>query len=331
MLFLVLALSLVNCNRLDRTRPSSSLEKCLAEFKRIPEVDAVLQSRDSGQDSVTDPEPFKGIEIALTLNGAILATANPDADADDVCYKQNNLENLQKLIDTLKQYNLPPTVDFVNARYVDTEVAGTWLAAGNQLGNLTYDNRRAVQLDAHDFISDASKADERLAVIWSQHPQPTRYFRYPALKTVKDENSRTAVEQYLAQAGYTTVPYTIESMDDRLADIYCRAQDAGDKSCSTMVKLNYYAVLMDTTLRAKSAARQLAGRDPSHILVLFMNQLTFDTLAQTIAWYQRLGARFISLDKALADPFYKMTSNDGDPMGITVVNTVRDEQLSLGK
>jgi hypothetical protein len=113
--------------------------------------------------------------------------------------------------------------------------------------------------------------------------------------------------------------------------VYCRALDDGDKSCASLVKLNYYSVLMDTTLRARAAARNLAGRDPRHVLVLYADQLTCDTLGQTLAWYRRLGARFISLDQALADPFFKMTTGDGEPMGIAVASTVKYEQRSLRK
>jgi peptidoglycan/xylan/chitin deacetylase (PgdA/CDA1 family) len=304
------------------------MEKCLSGFKAIPEVDAVLRSREQG-DSPSDSEPFKGMEISLTLNGSIQSIADPDTDADDVCYKQNNIQNFKKLVDTLKQNDMPPTVDFVNGNRLDPELAEAWLAAGNLLGNLTYDNKRAVQLETQDFITDISLANQRLAAVWLKHPQAVKYFRYPALKTVKNEESRQTIERYLVKAGYTAVTYTIESIDDRIADTYCRAQDSGDKSCQSLVKTNYYAVLMDTTLRARAAARELAGREPSHILVLFANQLTCDTLGQTLAWYRRLGAHFIPLEKALSDPFFKMTSSDGDPMGITVVNTVREEQMSL--
>jgi hypothetical protein len=307
------------------------MDKCLAEFKAMPEVDGILQSRASAEQGAQDPQPFSGMEIALTLNGAIRATADPDADADDLCYKQNNVENLRKLIDILKQYGMPPTVDFVSGKGLDPEMAELWLASGNILGNLTYDNRKVIQLGAEDFVADISAADKQLAPIWRKHAQTVKYFRYPALKRARDDSGRATVERYLERAGYITVPCTIESMDDRLADIYCRALDDGDTSCASLVKVNYYPVLMDTTLRARAVARDLAGREPSQILVLYLNQLTFDTLGQTLAWYRRLGAKFISLDRALADPFFRSPPGGRDPTGRTIVRAVRDEQMSLGK
>jgi len=328
---LLAALMLTNCARFSKPRQSSAMERCLAEFRSIPRVDAVMQSRSRGDGSAEDSQPFKGMEIALTLNGAILSTADPDANADEVCYKQNNTENFRKLLDTLRQRNIPPTVDFVNGNHFELDLAAAWLASGNLLGNLTYDNGKAVQLGADEFVSDISRADERLAEVWRQHPQTVRYFRYPARKVAKSERSRETIEQYLARAGYTTAPYTIESLDDSLAEIYCRALDSGDSSCANLVKLTYYTVLMDTTERARAAARELAGRDARQILVLYMNQLTCDTLGQTLDWYTRLGARFISLDEALSDPFFKMTTSDGSPMGITVVDMVRDEQSNLAQ
>jgi hypothetical protein len=328
-LVLVVASSLINCARVDHRR--TSMEKCLAEFRAIPRVEAIMQSRGSADSMAVDPEPFKGMEIALTLNGSILATADPNANADDVCYKQNNIENFRKLVDTLKQENMPPTVDFINGKYLDPDLAAAWLASGNLLGNLTYENGKAVQVGAQDFVEDISKEDERLATVWRRHPQAAKYFRYPDRKPAKSEASRDVIEQYLANAGYRTAPYTIESVDDSLADVYCRALDSNDKSCANLVKVYLYSVLMDTTLRARAAARDLAGRDPRHILVLYVNQLTCDTLGQTLEWYQRLGAKFISLDEALADPFFKMTTSEGNQMGITVIDRVRDEQKGLAQ
>jgi peptidoglycan/xylan/chitin deacetylase (PgdA/CDA1 family) len=328
---LIAAWSMADCARLTKRRQASSMENCLAEFKAMPEVDGILQSRASAEQGSEDPQPFSGMEIALTLNGAIRSTADPDADVDDLCYKQNNVENLRKLIDTLKQNDMPPTVDFVSAKNIDPEMAELWLDSGNLLGNLTYDNRRVIQLGAEDFVADISEADEQLAAIWRKHGQTMKYFRYPAFKRARDDSSRETVERYLSKAGYITVPCTIESMDDRFADIYCKALEEGDKSCASVVKVNYYPVLMDTTLRARSVARELAGRELRQILVLYLNQLTFDTLDQTLAWYRRLGARFISLDQALADPFFKAAPGGGDPTGRTIVRAVRDEQMSLGK
>src|SRR5215471_447616 len=328
---LLAASSLADCARFTKPRQTSSMEKCLAEFRAMPEVDGILQSRAAAEQGREDAQPFSGMEIALTLNGAIRSTADPDADVDDLCYKQNNVENLKNLIDTLKQNDMPPTVDFVSAKNLDPEMAELWLASGNLLGNLTYDNRRVIQVGAEDFVTDISAADEQLAAIWRKHGQAVKYFRYPAFKRAKDDSSRETVERYLSKTGYVTVPCTIESMDDRFADIYCKALDEGDKSCASLVKVNYYPVLMDTTLRARAVAREIAGRETSQILVLYLNQLTFDTLGQTLAWYRRLGAKFIGLDQALGDSFFKAAPGGGDPTGRTIVRAVRDEQMSLGK
>jgi len=325
-LVLLFASSLANCARPDKTRATSSMEKCIAEFKAIPEIDAILGLRDTGQSPDPDPQPFKGMEIAVTLNGAIMPTADPEADADDVCYKQNNTDNFRRLLTALNESGMPATVDFVNGRFFDPGLAEQWVAAGNLLGNLTYDNRRAGQLGVDEFVSDIAKADERLAQLLQKQARPVKYFRYPAHRVPRDRSSRELIDQYLGSAGYTTVPYTIESKDDKLADIYCKALDEADKSCASLVKVNYYSVLMDTTLRARAAARELTGRDASQILVLYCNQFTCDTLAETLAWYRRLGARFISLDQALRDPLYKSTTGDGEPMGITVANMVKNEQ-----
>ena len=100
------------------------------------------------------------------------------------------------------------------------------------------------------------------------------------------------------------MPTTIDAQDGLLIQMYCGAQAKGDSNCVNFIKANFFSLLLDTTVKARAIAKEIAGREIKHILVIRANQLTCDTLAEMIAWFKGLGARFISLDEALSDPFY---------------------------
>jgi hypothetical protein len=57
-------------------------------------------------------------------------------------------------------------------------------------------------------------------------------------------------------------------------------------------------------VKARAAAKNMAGHEIKHVLMLRANQMTCDMLSEILSWYKALGAQFVTLDEALDDPFY---------------------------
>ncbi|MGH9764736.1 MAG: hypothetical protein ACREDR_31365, partial [Blastocatellia bacterium] len=136
-LLTVVILSTAQCSRRDHSNtPSAATAKCVSRVKSIPELSGIRMENDEAV--APSGSSLEGLQVALTITGSLRSVADPNADADDVCYAQNTLANLNKLIQALKDNGLPPTVDFINGRDFDPKVAQVWLESGNLVGNMSY-------------------------------------------------------------------------------------------------------------------------------------------------------------------------------------------------
>ena len=285
------------------TADSLQKSKCLDELNAIPEMSDLRKSRKKAQEEI-NPRLFEGLELALTIDGMITSQVNPEINPDDLCYAQDTRENFDKLVKALAANQMPPTVDFITGDSFDAVLQTEWLKSGNLLGNFTYDRRKAKKNGAKELIENIARNDQMLAPLWKSFPAKRKYFRYPYLKTIGDGADHEMVKSYFKQNGYTVVPTTIDAQDGLLIQMYCGAQAKGDSNCVNLIKANFFSLLLDTTVKARAIAKEIAGREIKHILVIRANQLTCDTLAEMIVWFKALGARFISLDEALSDTFY---------------------------
>ncbi|MFY9611330.1 MAG: polysaccharide deacetylase family protein [Blastocatellia bacterium] len=318
------ALVLGSAGCVDRTAKSGTAppSTCLRDLNTIREMAAVLRSRKNGSEDFQG-RPFEGLELALTINGMVRSRVDPDADADDLCFTENTPENLDRLADALESNAMPPTVSFIRGRWLDERMQKEWLKRGNLIGSLGYDKLRAGGTNADEFINDVLRNDAALAVLWPS-PPAKKYFRFPRTKLRRDHREMDTAKAYLKKTNYVLAPATIDLLDHLFSQRYCSALSRGDQSCANLIKANFRSLAIDTTLKARSIAASKAGRDVKHILAVRANQFTCDNLSELLTWYKSLGARFITLDEALRDPFYA-----ADEAG-SIVGETRKAQRAAG-
>jgi hypothetical protein len=307
----------------DAVKPP--MTKCLEEMDRIPEVSALLKSQ--GRENTDQTRPLEGLEIALTINGMIRSQSNPEDDIDNWCENENSIANLNKLIAALKDNNIPPTVDFVVGQAIDKPMLERWLQSGNLIGNMTYSRIKAKKSEPQKFIDDILLNDRTLAPLLEKYPNSKKYFRYPRLKLSRDAQSRDQIKEFLKTSGYTVAMATIEAPDIHFSDIYCAAKARGNENCANLIKQNFKMLLLDTTLKTRTATKNRTGYDVKLILTVGVNQFTCDYLGEVLSWYQTLGARFISLDEALQDPLYSSVDEKGRPVARAILRETRRLQI----
>ncbi|HWN97840.1 MAG TPA: polysaccharide deacetylase family protein [Blastocatellia bacterium] len=319
-------LAMVSGGCIDRTAKSgtNAPSNCLKDLNTIPELAAVLKSRKHDSEE-PQGRPFEGLELALTINGMVISHADPDADADDLCFTENTPENLDRLANALESNGVPPTVSFIQGRWLDVRMQKEWLRRGNLVGSFGYDKPRERKTDAEEFIRDVARNDAALGTVWGGNPPTRKYFRFPRTKLRRDPRGLDAVKTYLKKNQYVIVPATIDLLDTLFSQLYCSALSRGDQSCANLIKANFRSLALDTTLKARSIANNLAGHNVKQILVVAANQFTCDNLSELVAWYKSLGARFITLDEALSDPFY--ASSDAE----WVIEQTRSAQLTAAE
>jgi hypothetical protein len=191
---------------------------------------------------------------------------------------------------------------------------------------MTFNAKTPAKGTAERFVEDIKRLDGVLAPLWSSVAPAQKYFRYPELKTPRDAESRGQIQGYLQKAGYTIVPATIYARDDKFNIAYCVSVARNEQSCANLTRAYFNSTLIDTTVKARVAARSITGADPKHILMLWADQLTCDNLEEIIQSYRRMGARFIPLNEALRDPIYTTPGEDGDCLAMSVIRTVKSEQ-----
>lgn len=277
------------------------MTRCQEDLNAIPEVAASLRARSKQS---ADEGSLNGMEIALTLDLMVRSKADPERNLDDSCYTENSRENFEKLITALKQNSLPPTVDFLAGDSLDQQVQEEWLRSGNLVGTMTFAGLSVKKRSAQEFIAALDKNEQALAPLWIKFQRKQKYFRYPALKLGMDDQRPREVRAYLKQNGYVEVPATIVSRADYFSQPYCAALARGDAVCANFISATFKSLLLDKTIKARAAARTIAGRDVKQIWSIGASQLTCDLLNELLNWYKAMGVRFISLDEALSDPFY---------------------------
>jgi len=302
-----------------------AMAQCMGELNEIPVMATLLKS--GNREREMRARPLEGMEIALTINGMVRSQGEPEKGEDNWCETENSPENFERLVSALKQNEMPPVVAFVAGHQLDQALAETWSKSGNILGNMTYSRKKARKRDAQDFIEDIARNDRLLAEYG-----PTRgrhnYFRFPYLKPNRDPQTREQVRAYLKKHNYLEVSGTIDCQDNRFSQLSCAAAARGDQTCVNLIKAHFKTLLLDKTLKARRAAKKMADREVKHILIIGATQFTCDNLSEIIAWYRSLGARFITLEEALRDPFHTMVDEKGRLTGRTVIGKVKRQQLS---
>jgi len=302
-LMAVSLLGLSCCGPPDNKKSAASQEmaNCQEELNGIKDLSALRKARDKQEQE--SGKPFEGLQLALTINSMVTSSID-DGNADDLCYTQDTRENFAKLLKALTDNGMPPTVAFVAGDSFDPVLETQWLKSGNLLGNFTFDRRKSKKGDARDLVDNVAKADQMLAPLWKAFPTARKYLRYPHPKAISNSQDKALISFYLKQNGYVEVGSTIESPDRLFSQMYCGVLAKGNTGCANLIKANFFSLLLHVTSKARAEARDAAGREIKHVFTIHATQLTCDTLSEMLPWLKGLGARFISLDEALSDPFY---------------------------
>jgi hypothetical protein len=306
--------------------PDPATAKCDEALRTIREMELFAKTH-QGTPGSRSTQALQGVEIALTADLGFESMTNPAEGEDDWCYPDNTDDKLTRFLRALKENGIPPTLDFLVGSHTSPSIAELWLKSGNMAGNLTYSRANVSKNSGADFVGDISKDDQLLSGLWAKYPPAKKYFRYPGLRTSEDPEARNAVDGYLEKAGYTIVPVTIDSRDDKFAQVYCAALARGDGKCAASVLDNFYDLLKDSIARARAAGLHIAGRDIKQIMAVETNRFTCENIEEVLARLKAAGVHFIKVDDALQDSFYGGSGSESTARARSILTAVRDQQL----
>jgi peptidoglycan/xylan/chitin deacetylase (PgdA/CDA1 family) len=256
--------------------------------------------------------PGSARKIAITFDDLPAVSVPPGETCDLAALKANTA----KLLATLTARAVP-VVAFVNEGRICKSLGpealpsllNMWLDAGAELGNHTFSH---VDLDVTTvaaYEADIIRGEADTSKLLSERGRTLRYFRYPFLNTGRNQDTKTAIDSFLAKRGYTVAPVTIGSNEWMFAAIYADAKQRGDLATMKLVTDAYVPYMAKVLGYFEHASSRLFGHEISQVILLHASALNADSLDQLLAMLQSRGYGLVTLAEALQDPAYSTSDS----------------------
>jgi peptidoglycan/xylan/chitin deacetylase (PgdA/CDA1 family) len=229
---------------------------------------------------------------------------------------ETRLQVAQTIIAALKAGGLTGVWGFTNGVQMQSEPASTavlaaWRAAGFPLGNHTWShlnlNTESLEAWEADVVADES-------LLAAEMGQGTwRWLRFPYLSEGDTAAKRAAARAFLAGRGYRIAQVTMSFGDYAYNEPYARCMAKGDQGEVARLEQAYLDGAKAEAARARSMSKALLGRDIPYVLLMHLGAFDARMMPRLLELYRQEGFRFVSLDKAEQDPFYRPSVDLKDP------------------
>jgi len=230
----------------------------------------------------------------------------------DAPFLPNAQRATPKILGALQKYHAP-VVGFVNEAKLDAgneraariALLQSWINAGAVLGNHTYSHKALDIVSIEQFEEEIVKGDVVTRQLMKSREPYQLYFRHPMTHTGNTLEKKEAIEKFLAARGYKVTPHTIENSDFIFNVGYAQALHKKDLALARRIRDSYLDFTIAATEFAEKISPQIFGREIPQVLLIHANDLNADCLDELLQRLAARGYRFVSLDKAMADPAYQ--------------------------
>ena len=235
----------------------------------------------------------------------------------------------RSILATLRAAKVPETYGFVNAGRLkeypaDIKVLEMWRAAGQPLGNHTYDhmnfNENAVEL----FKQNIEKNEPILKQLMGDNDW--HWFRYPYLWEGDTLEKRHAIRAYLKERGYKIAQVTLDFEDYAWNAPYARCMDKKDVKAIEWLKESYLNTAKEYFSLDQNLARQIFGRPIKHVLLMHIGAFDALMLPKLIEQMKADGFKFITIEEAETDKAYETDPDAPLKYGGTLLDQIMDSR-----
>lgn len=245
--------------------------------------------------------------VAITVDDLPYVSAEAVSSSDAVVAKEVN----RKILSALRLHHAPVTGFVVQkgvedlGRTAAIEILRNWTRGNFDLGNHTYSHQDANQLSLTELEDEIIKGETGFVPLMEQVCKKPEFFRFPMNHTGETEQKHDEVAAFLTHRGYRVAMCTIDNSDYLFNAAYVPMLAAHDSSAKklrmeylsyTSAEIDYYAGL----------SKQVLGYEPPQIMLLHDNRLNADTIGQLLALFEKKQYKFVSLNRAQADPAYQI-------------------------
>jgi peptidoglycan/xylan/chitin deacetylase (PgdA/CDA1 family) len=225
-----------------------------------------------------------------------------------------------------------PVIGFVNeGRPVQfgpdgvRQILNVWLDAGADLGNHSYSHLNINDVPLEQYTADIVRGEPILRAALAARGKKLEFFRHPFLFTGPTPEIKKAIQQFLDQHGYRVAPVTFDDSDYEFAALYTKPE------YKDRVKREYVPYMESVVSFFEQRSVEVVGREISQILLIHASQLNADMMPDLLAMFRRRGYTFVSLDRALADPAYRLPEEYVGPSGFSWIHRWSKTKGMAGK
>ncbi len=160
--------------------------------------------------------------------------------------------------------------------------------------------------------------------------QDWHWFRYPFLAEGQDPAVRRGAREILRAHGYRVASVTMDFSDWAFNEPYARCRTKGDAVGVARLEALYLAAAEEALTASRTQSAALFGRDIPYVLLMHVGAFDAHMMQKLLALYQAKGMRFVTLEQAMADPFYDADRGAEDSTApLTLENAARAAGLTL--
>jgi lysophospholipase L1-like esterase len=283
-------------------------------------AEQMLAAYDSGDHLHPSPAGYAAMAEAVPLS-LFGASAQPGASALKIALTFDDLPAhgplptgvgririVSQILKALKDAHVPATYGFVNGGGLeqqpgDVTVLKAWRAAGHPLGNHTWSHMDLRKQAVENFAADVSQ-NEALLDKWMSH-EDWHWFRFPFLAEGDTTEKRASIRSFLLQHGYRIAAVTMSFGDYQWNEPYTRCRAKGDEEAIALLKSSFLAAAEESIRYYRGLSSALYGRDIPYVLLLHVGAFDAEMLPRLLELYESHGFKFVTLDDAERDEFYR--------------------------
>jgi peptidoglycan/xylan/chitin deacetylase (PgdA/CDA1 family) len=266
--------------------------------------------------AVTLSSPVAAQEVALTFDDLPAHNALPPGET--------RVGVIARLVAALADAEAPAT-GFINAASLeehpeDRAVLEIWRAAGHPFGNHGWSHGNLDTIGPSAFEDELVRNEPMLEALAGD--TDWRWFRYPFLAEGRDPSVRRLARGALRKHGYKVASVTMDFSDWAFNEPYARCRQNDDAAGVARLEALYLAAADEALAASRGLSRRLYERDIPYVLLMHVGAFDAHMLPRLLALYQARGVRFVTLDEAMADPFYAIDRASADsPAPLTLEAT----------
>lgn len=249
-----------------------------------------------GSDTPAAPSgPFK---LAITIDDLPVHGGIPNG--------MTALDVNRQMVEAIKAADIP-TMGFVNGSWVEKDPSNlaaveVWRDAGIPLANHSWSH-----LNFNDLTLDAYKQEIVRNEPLLDKVDPAggkRWFRFPFLAEGNDPSKRAQIRGFLADRGYKIAGVTMDFSDWQFNSAYTRCRNAGDQRAIRRMEDMYLRAARDHVHHSRRLGLAIYGREIPQVQLMHVGALSARLMPRLIDLYRSMGAQFVTLSEAQADPAY---------------------------